>query len=121
MLPTTPPPPESAMHRLIAVSATALILSACSTAQLNTIQPIDGIVSGQCHTDMVRGALGLAAAPDTVEKARVDSDSLQVNVVRGRDQPEVLPSIQAPATSSGGERLTIEVGRTNNITAMRCG
>ncbi len=110
------------MYRMLVIASfSALTATACSTAQVSQVQPIDGVISGQCHTDMVRGAVGLAAAPDTLEKARVDSDSLQVNVVRGRDQPEVLPSIQAPPTSSGGERLTIEVGRTNNITALRCG
>lgn len=109
------------MYRLLAVSATALMLSACSTARVSSIQPIDGIVSGQCHTDMVRGAVGLAAAPDTVERTRVDSDSLQVNVVRGRNQPEAPAASTVPPASGGGERLTIEVGRTNNITAIRCG
>src|SRR5690606_14632416 len=110
------------MYRLLAVPATVLLLSACSSAgYVSAPQPIDGVISGQCHTDMVRGAVGLAASPDTVEGARVDSDSLSVNVVRGRDQPEVTPSIAPAAATSGGERLTIGVGRTDNLTAIRCG
>ncbi|MEN5209656.1 hypothetical protein ABE493_16250 [Stenotrophomonas terrae] len=108
------------MIRLFAVPTAVLLLSACSSAYVNNVQPIDGVVSGQCHTDMVRGAVGLAASPDTVQRARVDSDSLQVDVVRGNDSPETAASLGTQA-SSGGERLTIEVGRTNNITAMRCG
>ncbi|HBK47150.1 MAG TPA: hypothetical protein DDZ67_12115 [Xanthomonadaceae bacterium] len=106
--------------------AAALALSACSTAQVAQVQPIDGVISGQCHTDMVRGAVGLAAAAQTVERARVDSDSNTVNVVRGeRDSSGVTASGQADpaqgASESGGERLTIEKGPTNNITAIYCG
>ncbi len=70
--------------------------------------------SGQCHSDRVRGALGLAASDATVARARVDSDSLHVRVLR-HDGPRVPPA------SEGGDRLTIEKGRTNNITAIYCG
>jgi len=109
------------MYRMLVIACfSAIAATACSTAQVSQVQPIDGVISGQCHTDMVRGAVGLAAGPDTVERARVDSDSLRVQVVRGNDQPDSAASIQTQA-STGGERLTIEVGRTNNITAMRCG
>ncbi len=107
------------MHRILLLAGISVIASACSTARVAQVQPIDGVISGQCHTDMVRGAVGLAAAPDTVERARVDSDSLRVDVVRG-DAASPTASQPAPA-SSGGERLLIEVGRTNNITALRCG
>jgi hypothetical protein len=44
----------------------------------------------------------------------VDSDSLHVRVLR-HDGPRVPPA------SEGGDRLTIEKGRTNNITAIYCG
>ena len=106
------------MYRmLVTASFSAIVATACSTAQVSQVQPIDGVISGQCHTDMVRGAVGLAAAPGTVERARVDSDSLQVHVVRGSGDN----TNSATPPSSGGERLTIEVGRTNNITTLRCG
>ena len=109
---------ESAMYRMLVIASfSAITATACSTAQVSQVQPIDGVISGQCHTDMVRGTVGLAAAPGTVERARVDSDSLQVNVVRG----SAATAVGATPASSGGERLTIEVGRTNNITALRCG
>ncbi|WP_442682934.1 hypothetical protein ACSBPQ_15305 [Stenotrophomonas sp. JC08] len=108
------------MSRILVVAGIALIaLSACSSTQVVPVEPIDGVISGQCHTDMVRGAVGLAASPGTVERARVDSDSLGVSVVRGqRDRNAATP---ADSTSSGGGHLTIEVGATNNITALRCG
>ena len=72
------------MYRMLVIASfSAIAATACSTAQVGQVQPIDGVISGQCHNDMVRGAVGLAAAPGTVERARVDSDSLQVQVVRG--------------------------------------
>lgn len=114
------------MIRLLVPVAAAAALSACASTQLAQVQPLDGVISGQCHVDAVRGAAGLAASNATVERARVDSDSLQAQVVRG-------PRADAGATASGvgdaaqgagqsgGERLTIEVGPTNNITAIYCG
>lgn len=107
------------MHCIVLLAGLSLACAACSTARVTQVQPIDGVISGQCHTDRVRGAVGLAAGPGTVERARVDSDSLHVSVVRGSDGATTA-SEPAPA-SSGGDHLTIEVGRTNNITALRCG
>lgn len=112
------------LRPLLAVAALAA-LTACSTAPMAQVQPIDGVISGQCHVDKVRGAVGLAASAATVERARVDSDSLEVVVVRGqRAESGATASGAANATpgpESGGERLTIETGRTNNITAIFCG
>ncbi|KRG37356.1 hypothetical protein ARC78_02475 [Stenotrophomonas pictorum JCM 9942] len=102
---------------LVVVGISAMALSACSSTPVASVEPIDGVISGQCHTDSVRGAAGLAAAPGTVERARVDSDSLGVSVVRGqrgRNDANV-------GASAGGDHLTIEIGPTNNITALRCG
>ncbi len=108
------------MIRLLVPIAALMTLSACSTTQVVQVLPIDGVISGQCHTDRVRGAVGLAATAQTIERARVDSDSNQVQVVRGtRDSSGVAES--APAVESGGERLTVETGTTNSITAIRCG
>lgn len=101
----------------ILAGAVLLAATACSSAPVASVQPIDGVISGQCHTDKVIGAAGLAASPGTIERARVDSDSLQVQTIRG-DAP--MPLAPANATS-GGDRLTIEVGRNNGITALRCG
>lgn len=113
------------MFRPLLTLAALTALTACSTTQVAQVQPIDGVISGQCHVDKVRGAVGLAASAATIERARVDSDSLQVNVVRGqRDESGATASGAAnptPGAESGGERLTIETGRTNNITAIHCG
>ncbi len=113
------------MIRFVAPAIAILALSACSTAQVAQVQPIDGAISGQCHTDMVRGATGLAASPQTVERARVDSDSTEVRVVKGdHANGAANPSGEAmgPAPAgTGGSRLTIETGPTNNIGAIYCG
>ena len=102
------------MKHAIATAAVCLALAACSSTPVAQVQPIDGMISGQCHSDRGRGALGLAASAATVERARVDSDSLHVQVLR-HDGPRVPPAHE------GGDRLTIEKGRTNNITAIYCG
>lgn len=104
----------------------ALALTACAPNQVRAVQPIDGVISGQCHTDNVRGAVGLAASGQTVERARVDSDSLKVRVLRGeRVESGATSSGQVDpaqgAGQSGGDQLTIEHGPTNNITAIYCG
>jgi hypothetical protein len=113
------------MFRTLLAFAALTALTACSTTQVAQVQPIDGVISGQCHVDKVRGAVGLAASAATVDRARVDSDSLQVNVVRGQRAESGATASGAanptPGAESGGERLTIETGRTNNITAIYCG
>jgi len=102
-----------------------LALAACGTQQLARVEPIDGVISGQCHVDRVRGAVGLAASATTIERARVDSDSLEVRVLRSDRTDSGGTASGAgnpvPGAESGGERLTIEHGRTNNITAIYCG
>ncbi len=113
------------MYRTLFATAALATLSACSSTPVAQVQPIDGVISGQCHVDKVRGAVGLAASAATVERARVDSDSLQVNVVRGQHAESGATASGAanptPGAETGGERLTIETGRTNNITALYCG
>lgn len=114
------------MIRTLAPLAAVLLLSACASNQVVQVQPIDGAISGQCHIDKVRGAVGLAASGMTIERARVDSDSLHVQVTRGsRERSGNTASGAADpaagAATEGGDRLTIETGRTNNITAIYCG
>ncbi|WP_313342409.1 hypothetical protein [Stenotrophomonas sp.] len=113
------------MFRPLLALAALTALTACSSTPMAQVQPIDGVISGQCHVDKVIGAVGLAASAATVERARVDSDSLQVVVLRGQ-RTESGPTASgaanpSPGAESGGERLTIETGRTNNITAIYCG
>ena len=114
------------MIRVFAPLVTTLALAACSTAQVAQVEPIDGAVSGECHTDTVRGAIGLAASAQTVERARVDSDSSTVELVRGTRDSTGATSSGADdpdhdTRQSGGSQLTIERGPTNNITSMHCG
>lgn len=100
-----------------------LALAACNSAPVaSAVQPIDGVVSGQCHVDMVRGAVGLAASPTTIERARVDSDSTEVLVVRGSGDRPASATLPEPGTGgAGGPRLVVETGNNNAITALRCG
>lgn len=113
------------MYRTLVAVAALATLAACSSTPVAQIQPIDGVISGQCHVDKVRGAVGLAASAATVERARVDSDSLQVAVIRGQQARSGTTASGAadpsPGAHSGGERLTIETGSSNNITAIYCG
>ena len=113
------------LYRTFFAAAALAALSACSSTPVAQVQPIDGVISGQCHVDKVRGAVGLAASAATVERARVDSDSLQVNVVRsqrGASGPTASGAADpSPGAETGGERLTIETGDTNDITAIYCG
>ncbi|WP_372017035.1 hypothetical protein [Pseudoxanthomonas sp. 10H] len=95
------------------------LLAACAGPQVAGVAPIDGVISGQCHTDMVRGAVGLAASDATIQRARVDSDSTEVQVVGGADTRTGGASTPVEATS-GGSRLTIQTGRNNAITGMSC-
>ncbi|AAW73428.1 conserved hypothetical protein [Xanthomonas oryzae pv. oryzae KACC 10331] len=101
------------MIRILAPLAAVVLLSACASNQVAQVQPIDGAISGQCHIDKVRGAVGLAAAAQTIERARVDSDSQQVILRHGEPAQG--------ASESGGNQLTIETGPNNRITAIYCG
>ncbi|MBB5865341.1 hypothetical protein [Xanthomonas sp. 3058] len=114
------------MIRTLAPLAAVLLLSSCASNQVAQVQPIDGVISGQCHSDSVRGAVGLAAAAQTIERARVDSDSLQVSVRRseratGGTTASGLADPAQGASSTGGDHLTIETGPNNSITAIYCG
>ena len=114
------------MYRTLFAAAALATLSACSSTPVAQVQPIDGVISGQCHVDKVRGAVGLAASAATIERARVDSDSLQVSVRRGEratggTTASGLADPAQGASESGGDHLTVETGPNNNITAIYCG
>lgn len=97
---------------LFTASLLALSLAACATHRAEPVAAIDGVVSGQCHTDMVRGAVGVSAAARTLERARVDSDSNAIRVVdAGTD---------IGTAESGGDRLTVQRGRYNSIAKIAC-
>ncbi len=46
------------MKLAIATAAVCFALAACSSTPMAQVQPIDGVISGQCHSDRVRGAVG---------------------------------------------------------------
>lgn len=95
--------------RLMLPAACLLGLSACASAPL-AIAPLDGEISGVCHVDMVRGAVGLSASASTLERIRVDSDSLQVVESDGPLDP----------SQSGGDTVMVQVGEQNRIGDVRC-
>ena len=107
---------------ILAVPAALLLAGCASSPVAQRVEPIDGVVSGQCHADMVRGAVGLAASGTTIERARIDSDSTEVLVVRGQGDRAGSATLPEPGTGgAGGPRLVIETGNNNAITAVRCG
>ncbi len=95
----------------LALAAVAVVLplalSACASAPL-AFEPLDGTISGTCHTDMVKGAVGLAAAQPTLERIRVDSDSTALTTDKGTGSTE------------GGSTVNVQVGDNNAITAISC-
>jgi hypothetical protein len=104
--------PTGEIHMRLAFVAVAvalpLALSACASAPL-AFEPLDGNISGTCHTDMVKGAVGLAAAQPTLERIRVDSDSTALTT-SGDNQ----------GTTEGGSSVNVQVGDNNAITAISC-
>lgn len=98
--------------RLPILALACLPLAACVTTIPVAIEPLDGTISGQCHIDTVKGAVGLAAAPATLERIRVDSDSNTLTTTG---------SGTAANADSGGERVSVQVGPSNAITGIGCG
>ncbi|AER55119.1 hypothetical protein [Pseudoxanthomonas spadix] len=96
---------------LVAVAAAValpLALSACASAPL-AFEPLDGTISGTCHTDMVKGAVGLAAAQPTLERIRVDSDSTALTTGEGQQ-----------GVTEGGSSVNVQISDNNAITAITC-
>ena len=96
------------MRLALTAAAVSLALSACASAPL-AFQPLDGTISGTCLTDMVKGAVGLAAAQPTLERIRVDSDSTALST-----------GDQAATATEGGSTVHVQVGEHNAITAIGC-
>lgn len=96
------------MRLALTAAVVSLALSACASAPL-AFEPLDGNISGTCHTDMVKGAVGLAAAQPTLERIRVDSDSTELST--GGD---------VAGATEGGSTVHVQVGDNNAITAIGC-
>jgi hypothetical protein len=102
-------PMRLSFFRVLLPVAGVLALSSCASAPL-AFEPLDGSISGTCHVDMVRGAVGLSASQPTLERIRVDSDSLQVLETDG----------PLDAAESGGDTVMVQVGEQNRIGDIRC-
>lgn len=97
------------LFRVLLPVAGVLALSSCASAPL-AFQPLGGTISGTCHVDMVRGAVGLSASQPTLERIRVDSDSLKLLETDG----------PLDAAESGGDTVMVQIGEQNRIGDIRC-
>lgn len=95
--------------RVLLPAACVAALSSCASAPL-AFQPLDGTISGTCHVDMVRGAVGLSASQSTLERIRVDSDSLEMLTTEDR----------LDSAETGGDTVMVQVGEQNRIGDIRC-
>jgi len=104
------PRSNDASPTLLPVIVLLLSMGACATI------PPDGPqgppMSGQCNADGARWAVGRAPDNDVVERARVDSGSATVRVVRPGD---------AVTMDFRVDRLNLNVNARNAIDAVKCG
>lgn len=97
------------MNRL-ALPCAALLLSAAACAPM---PPAGGPPpGGVCNAEGARSAIGHAPTPDVVERARVDSGSAAVRVIRPGD---------VVTMDFRGDRLNLDVNDRGAITGARCG
>ena len=74
---------------LPSITLASCLLAACAGTPIAGVEPIDGVISGECHTGMVRGAVGLAPA--------------RSGLARGLEQGAHLGGlVQPPAGGDGG-------------------
>lgn len=103
------------MIRVLVPACAVLLLSACATAPMPSAgmpaepPPREG---GTCNAEAARYAIGKAATDDVVDKARVDSGSALVRVIK----PGMAVTMDYRA-----DRLNIDVNDRNAITGVRCG
>jgi hypothetical protein len=97
------------MNRL-ALPCAALLLSATACAPM---PPAGGPPpGGMCNAAGAKSAIGRAPTPDVVERARVDSGSATVRVIRPGD---------VVTMDFRGDRLNLDVNDRDAITGARCG
>ena len=104
------------MIRILLPVCAALVLSACVTP---APMPSSGMpaeppprVGGTCNAEAARYAIGKAATEDVVDRARVDSGSALVRVIR----PGMAVTMDFRA-----DRLNLDVNDRNAIGSVRCG
>lgn len=96
---------------LIPLAVLLAAMVACSTLPAEPSAE-GGAAMAACNADGARGAIGQAPTEAVVERARVESGSQAVRVLR--------PG-QAVTMDYRGDRLSIDVNERGAITGLRCG
>ncbi len=86
-----------------------LAMVACTTMPPPGAAPLPG---GMCNADAASWAVGRAPTPDVVERARGDSHSASVRVIRPGD---------VVTMDFRGDRLNITVNDRDAIIGLKCG
>lgn len=100
--------PTDTAPMLMPVIVLLLSMGACATI------PPEGppLPVGQCNAEGARWAIGREPGSDVVERARVDSGSATVRVIRPGD---------AVTQDLRGDRLNLNVNARNAIDGVKCG
>lgn len=101
--------------RGLAVPLVVLMLSVGACATMGPPPepaPVAAGGAGMCNAEAVRWVIGRAPTPDVVERARVESGSATVRVIR---PGEVV------TMDYRGDRLNLDVNANGAITGARCG
>ena len=102
------PGSRDAAPALLPVIVLLLSMAACAT-----IPPQDPpMAAAQCNAQGARWAVGREPSADVVERARIESGSATVRVIRPGD---------AVTMDFRGDRLNLNVNARNAIDAVKCG
>lgn len=99
------------MTRLPLIPATVLLLSVAACTAMPPVDAPRGPAT-VCVADDATSAIGHAATPEVVERARIESHSNDVRVIE--------PG-QAVTMDYRADRLNIDVNERGAITGLRCG
>ena len=106
-----PEPRREKNGLLVPVIVLLLSVGACSTMPPPE-DPTAVPAAGRCNADGARFAIGREPTPDIVERARVESGSATVRVIRPGD---------VVTMDHREDRLNLDVNERNAITGARCG
>lgn len=107
-----PAPRREKNGLLVPVIVLLLSVGACSTMPPPSDASPPPPSAGRCNADGARSAIGREPTPDVVERARVDSGSTTVRVIRPGD---------VVTMDHREDRLNLDVNERNAITGARCG
>jgi len=106
-----PDPRRQKNGLLVPVIVLLLSVGACSTMPPpSDVTPPPS--AGRCNADAARFAIGREPTPDLVERARAESGSATVRVIRPGD---------VVTMDHREDRLNLDVNERNAITGARCG